>query len=75
MLGGFGLVAWPAQWGNTGVMTFVVNQDGEIYQKDLGLTTPKLAKGMTRFDPDATWQRVGAPAPIAGEASESDDGD
>lgn len=55
MLGSFGLVAWPEQWGNTGVMTFVVNQDGAIYQKDLGPTTPKLAKGMTRFDPDATW--------------------
>jgi hypothetical protein len=75
MLGGFGLVAWPATWGSTGVMTFVVNQDGEIYQKDLGPTTAKLAKGMTRFDPDATWRKVGAPAPIAGEASEGDDGD
>jgi hypothetical protein len=74
MLGGFGLVAWPAQWGTTGVMTFVVNQDGEIYQKDLGPTSAKLAKGMTRFDPDTTWHKVGAPAPIAGEANEGDDG-
>ena len=74
MLGGFGLVAWPAQWGNTGVMTFVVNQDGEIYQKDLGPTSAKLAQAMTRFDPDATWHKVGAPAPIAGEANEGDDG-
>lgn len=74
MLGGFGLVAWPAHWGNTGVMTFVVNQDGEIYQKDLGPTTPALAKGMTQFDPDTTWQKVGAPAPIAGEAAEDGDG-
>jgi DUF2950 family protein len=74
MLGGFGLVAWPSHWGNTGVMTFVINQDGEIYQKDLGPTTAAIAKGMTRFDPDATWQKVGAPAPIAGEASD-DSGD
>jgi hypothetical protein len=75
MLGGFGLVAWPSHWGNTGVMTFVVNQDGEIYQKDLGPTTPKLAKSMTRFDPDATWRKVGAPTPIAGEANDNGDGD
>jgi hypothetical protein len=75
MLGGFGLVAWPAQWGSTGVMTFVVNQDGEIYQKDLGPTTPTIAKGMTQFDPDTTWQKVGAPAPIAGEADADDGGD
>jgi hypothetical protein len=68
MIGGFGLVAWPARWDSTGVMTFIVNQDGEIYQKDLGPTTAAVAKAMTRFDPDSTWQKVGAPAPIAGEA-------
>jgi hypothetical protein len=68
MIGGFGLVAWPSIWGNTGVMTFIVNQDGEIYQKDLGPSTPTIAKAMTLFDPDSTWQKVGAPAPIAGEA-------
>jgi hypothetical protein len=75
MLGGFGLVAWPAQWDNTGVMTFIINQDGQIYEKDLGPMTAKLAKGITRFDPDSTWQKVGAPAPIAGEANEDSDGD
>jgi hypothetical protein len=75
MLGGFGLIAWPAQWGNTGIMTFIVNQDGEIYEKDLGPKTATIAKGITRFDPDATWQKVGAPAPIAGEADEDSDGD
>ncbi|MGD0102713.1 MAG: DUF2950 domain-containing protein [Rhodopila sp.] len=74
MLGGFGLVAWPAHWGSTGVKTFVVNQDGEIYEKDLGPTTPAIAKGMTRFDPDTTWQKVGAPAPIAGEADDDPGG-
>ena len=67
MLGGFGLVASPAHWGHTGVMTFIVNQDGEIYEKDLGPETAAIAKRMTRFDPGATWQKVGAPAPIAGE--------
>jgi hypothetical protein len=70
MIGGFGLVAWPARWGNSGVMTFIVNQDGEIYAKDLGAKTPVVAKAMTRFDPDPSWQKVGAPAPIEGEASE-----
>lgn len=75
MLGGFGLVAWPARWGNTGVMTFVINQDGEIYQKDLGTTTPTIAKGITRFDPDSTWQKVGAPAPIPGETDGDNSGD
>ncbi len=75
LLGGFGLVAAPAHWGNTGVMTFVVNQDGEIYQKNLGPNSATIAKGMTWFDPDATWQKVGAPAPIAGEANEDTDAD
>jgi hypothetical protein len=68
MLGGFGLVAWPARWGNSGVMTFIVNQDGEIYAKDLGPGTAGIAAAMTRFDPDRSWQKVGAPAPIVGEA-------
>jgi hypothetical protein len=74
MLGGFGLVAWPAHWGSTGVMTFVVNQDGEIYQKDLGPTTAATANATTRFDPGPTWQKVGAPAPIAGEADDDNGG-
>jgi len=75
MLGGFALVAWPSHWGSTGVKTFVVNQDGEVYQKDLGPTTATIARGLTRFDPDATWQKVGAPAPLAGEGDEDDSGD
>jgi hypothetical protein len=75
MIGGFGLVAWPARWGNSGVMTFIVNQDGEIYQKDLGPRTPAIAKEMTRFDPDVTWHEVGAPAPLEGQTEEADGGD
>ena len=55
MIGGFALVAWPAEWGNTGVMTFIVNQQGKIYQKNLGARTAKIAKGMTTYDPDDTW--------------------
>jgi hypothetical protein len=68
MLGGFGLVAWPAQWANTGVMTFIVNQDGVLYQANLGPNTAQIAKAMTRFDPDKRWQKIGTPAPVAGAA-------
>jgi len=55
MIAGFALVAWPAEWGNTGVMTFAVNQQGRIYQKNLGPKTVKIAKAMTAYDPDDTW--------------------
>jgi hypothetical protein len=55
MIAGFALVAWPAEWGNTGVMTFIVNQQGKIYQKNLGPRTAKLARAMTTYDPDDTW--------------------
>jgi hypothetical protein len=55
MIAGFALVAWPAEWGNTGVMTFIVNQQGRIYQKNLGPSTVKIARAMTAYDPDDTW--------------------
>ena len=55
MIAGFALVAWPAEWGNTGVMTFIVNQQGKVCQKNLGSKTAKIAKGMTTYDPDDTW--------------------
>ncbi|MFZ1074660.1 MAG: DUF2950 domain-containing protein [Verrucomicrobiia bacterium] len=55
MIAGFALVAWPAEWGNTGVMTFIVNQQGKVYQKNLGPKTAKIAKAMTAYDPDNTW--------------------
>jgi Protein of unknown function (DUF2950) len=58
MSGGFALVAWPAQYDVTGVMTFIVNGDGIVYQKDLGLETESVAKSMTRYNPDPSWQRV-----------------
>jgi hypothetical protein len=59
MIAGFALVAWPAEWADTGVMTFVVNQQGKVYQKNLGSKTAKVAKVMTIYDPDDTW----TPAP------------
>ena len=55
MLAGFALVAWPAKWGNTGVMTFIVNQQGKVYQKNLGPKTVKIATAMNTYDPDETW--------------------
>jgi len=55
MIGGFALVAWPAEWGNSGVMTFIINQQGKIYQKNLGPKTALLAKALTRYDPDRSW--------------------
>jgi hypothetical protein len=58
MLAGFALVAWPAEWGNSGVMTFMVNQAGRVYQKNLGPHTADLAEKMRAFDPDSSWSSV-----------------
>ncbi len=58
MIGGFGLVAYPARWGASGVMTFIVNHDGVVYQKNLGRETEAIASRMTSFDPDATWSKA-----------------
>lgn len=58
MIGGFALVAYPAEYGNSGIMTFLVNQDGVVYQKDLGTSTGKIAVAMKQYDPDKTWQKV-----------------
>jgi hypothetical protein len=58
MTGGFGLVAYPVSYRDSGVMTFIVNQDGQIYQKDLGPNTDQIAGEMMAYDPDATWQTV-----------------
>ena len=58
MVAGFALVAWPAEYNVSGVMTFVVNQNGTVYEKDLGLKTGELAKAMTHYNPDRTWKRA-----------------
>jgi hypothetical protein len=63
MIGGFALVAYPADYGNSGVMTFIVNHEGTVYQKDLGEDTEARVKGMTSFDPDKTWTKVEPPSP------------
>ena len=56
MIGGFAMVAWPAEYGQSGIMTFIVNQGGVVYQKDLGPKTVRIARKMTAFDPDDSWQ-------------------
>ena len=58
MIGGFAVVAYPAAYGSSGVMTFMVNHEGVVYQKDLGKDTAKAAKAMASFDPDKTWRKV-----------------
>jgi hypothetical protein len=57
MIGGFALVAWPASYGNSGVMTFIANHEGVVYEKDLGPDTPAAVKKITRFNPDKSWKR------------------
>lgn len=58
MVAGFALIAWPASYGSSGIMTFLVNQDGVVFQKNLGKSTSALAGAMGRFDVDVTWARV-----------------
>jgi hypothetical protein len=61
MIGGFALVAFPAQYGVSGVMTFIVNHDGVVYEKDLGPSSASVARAITRFNPDATWKKANLP--------------
>ena len=63
MTEGYALVAWPAKYDDTGVMTFIVNQDGIVYQKNLGPNTDAAARAMKAYDPDASWQKASLAAP------------
>lgn len=58
MIGGFALIAYPAEYGNSGIMTFMVNHDGTVWEKDLGLKTARLAQKIQSFTPDQTWTKV-----------------
>jgi hypothetical protein len=60
MIAGYALVSYPDRWSNSGVMTFIVNQQGRVYEKNLGPATDKLALAMTEYDPDSTWHLVGS---------------
>jgi hypothetical protein len=63
MIGGFALIAYPAEYGNSGVMTFMVNHAGTVYQKDLGDRTLRIVARIILFDPDQTWKKVDVAAP------------
>jgi hypothetical protein len=58
MTRGFALIAWPAQYEATGVMTFIVNQDGIVYEKDLGTDTAAAVQKLTAYNPDSSWRPV-----------------
>ena len=58
MVAGFALLAYPVEWGNSGVMTFIVNQRGKVYQKNLGPKTATLARDIRSYDPDSSWMLV-----------------
>ena len=58
MIGGFAMVAYPAAYGNSGVMSFIVNHDGKVFQKDLGKITAAVAAAMKEYNPDKTWVEV-----------------
>ena len=58
MIGGFGLVAWPAEYRASGVKTFLVNQEGMVYEKDLGPSTHAVARAIKTFNPDSSWKEV-----------------
>lgn len=70
MIGGFALIAWPVEYGVSGIKTFLVNQDGIVYEKDLGPQTRTLANGVTRFNPDRTWDL--APLVLSGSDSQAE---
>lgn len=58
MIGGFALVGWPAEYGVSGVQTFIINHEGLVFGKDLGINTAVLTRQMTRFNPDKSWRRI-----------------
>lgn len=69
MILGFALIAYPAEYGNSGVMSFMVNQEGVIYEKNLGKETRRLVEAVTRFNPDKGWKKVSQPEPAGQKAA------
>ena len=63
MVSGFALIARPVRYGDTGVMSFIVSHDGQVYEKDLGPNSESIAAGLTVFNPDASWKKVDVPPP------------
>jgi hypothetical protein len=66
LFGGFGLIAVPAEYGSSGVMTFIVNQDGVVYSRDLGPNTQRVAMGIVEFNPDSMWTKEDGADSLAG---------
>lgn len=60
LMGGFAVVAWPAHCGDSGIMTFIMNHDGTVYQRDLGKRTAWIASRMTAYDPGPEWTKAEA---------------
>jgi hypothetical protein len=58
MTDGYALIAWPAKWGDTGVMTFIVSKDGVVYQKNLGPQTDTVARSIAAYNPDSSWEKA-----------------
>lgn len=69
MVSGFALVAWPINYGQTGIKSFIISHDGKVYEKDLGPNTSVLVKRIKIFDPDKSWQKVALPEPVSHTAS------
>jgi hypothetical protein len=61
MIAGFAMVAYPAQYGDSGVMTFIVSHNGKVFEKDLGKNSAAIGAKLTAFDPAAGWKAVAAP--------------
>ncbi|MET0580930.1 MAG: DUF2950 domain-containing protein, partial [Pseudoxanthomonas sp.] len=63
---GFALIAWPSKYGDTGVMSFMISHDGEVFEKDLGPQGASVARAMKAFDPDSSWEVAAPDATVAG---------
>ena len=61
MVSGFAVVAWPLKYGDSGIMSFMISHDGQLYEQDLGENSAKIAQGMTTFNPDASWRKASPP--------------
>jgi hypothetical protein len=72
LIGGFGVLAYPALYGNSGIKTFIINHDGVLYEQDLGPDTSKIAKGIQSFDPGPEWTKSDVPAPTPEVASKDE---
>jgi hypothetical protein len=65
LIGGFAVVAYPARYGASGIMTFIVNHEGVVYERDLGRDTPRIAASLATFNPDANWKPAPSKEPAA----------